>query len=40
MGSKTEQSIISLAKQENNDELVRILNGFKLEKVQEHCINI
>jgi hypothetical protein len=33
MASKTEQSIISLAKQENNDELVRTLNGIKLEKV-------
>ena len=34
MTSKTEQSIIALAKQENNEELVRILNGIKLEKLK------
>jgi hypothetical protein len=33
MATKTEQSIIALAKQGNNDELVRILNGIKVEKV-------
>lgn len=33
MVSKLEQSIVSLAKQGNNDELMRTLNGIKLEKV-------
>ena len=35
MASKLEQSIVSLAKQGIGDELVRTLNGVKLEKVLE-----
>ena len=38
MASKTERSIISLAKQGSNDELIRILNTIKLEKVPD-CTN-
>ena len=36
MASKTEQLIISLARQDTHDELTRTLNGVKLEKVQEY----
>ena len=39
MTSKTEQSIITLAKQENNEGLVRLLNGIRLEKVQNWFVN-